>query len=77
MERQMWSSQKKNFWKKQDFLQGSPKFPNGISNGKWMFHLLLATTGISRHFGFYLYLWKMFFLPAEFVKEARNEVLSH
>ena len=29
--RLIWSSQTENFWRKQDFLKGSPKFPNGIS----------------------------------------------
>ena len=44
VERLIWSSQTENFQRKQDFLNGSPKFPNGISKGKSVFCSLLASS---------------------------------
>ena len=38
-----WSSQTKNFRRKRDFLKGSPKFPNGISNRKTCRHSYTGT----------------------------------
>ena len=43
-----------NFLGKRDFFKGSPKFPNGISNGKYAYHLPFEAS--SRPYAIFFYL---------------------